>query len=213
MAKVGRNEPCPCGSGRKYKRCCLGKEGSGLTLPLPPLQSVSRKGEKTVYSFADPSDPWAQTGLDFLGEGAEDLTDDLIAELVGRGWPEADLKKMRAEGAKYNRDRDSIVYPPEPIGEEETNEHPDPGRDLLIEDWEEDEELLGPAWSSDYAWCLHCARTYKRGEFRLVDDCRLCPYEDCDTSILLDSWNWDAVRSNHPEYPEIPERGKVYPLY
>ena len=21
-AKVGRNDPCPCGSGRKYKRCC-----------------------------------------------------------------------------------------------------------------------------------------------------------------------------------------------
>ncbi len=24
-AKVGRNEPCPCGSGQKFKRCCLGK--------------------------------------------------------------------------------------------------------------------------------------------------------------------------------------------
>ena len=24
--KVGRNDPCPCGSGRKYKRCCLGAE-------------------------------------------------------------------------------------------------------------------------------------------------------------------------------------------
>jgi uncharacterized protein YecA (UPF0149 family) len=23
--KVGRNDPCPCGSGRKYKKCCLGK--------------------------------------------------------------------------------------------------------------------------------------------------------------------------------------------
>lgn len=22
--KVGRNEPCPCGSGRKYKKCCGG---------------------------------------------------------------------------------------------------------------------------------------------------------------------------------------------
>ena len=22
--KVGRNEPCPCGSGKKYKRCCGG---------------------------------------------------------------------------------------------------------------------------------------------------------------------------------------------
>lgn len=21
--KVGRNEPCPCGSGKKYKKCCL----------------------------------------------------------------------------------------------------------------------------------------------------------------------------------------------
>jgi len=21
-AKVGRNDPCPCGSGRKYKKCC-----------------------------------------------------------------------------------------------------------------------------------------------------------------------------------------------
>jgi methionyl aminopeptidase len=24
--KIGRNDPCPCGSGRKYKRCCIGKE-------------------------------------------------------------------------------------------------------------------------------------------------------------------------------------------
>ena len=23
--KVGRNEPCPCGSGLKYKKCCLRK--------------------------------------------------------------------------------------------------------------------------------------------------------------------------------------------
>ena len=23
--KIGRNEPCPCGSGKKYKNCCLKK--------------------------------------------------------------------------------------------------------------------------------------------------------------------------------------------
>ena len=23
--KVGRNDKCPCGSGRKFKKCCLGK--------------------------------------------------------------------------------------------------------------------------------------------------------------------------------------------
>ncbi len=21
-AKIGRNDPCPCGSGKKYKKCC-----------------------------------------------------------------------------------------------------------------------------------------------------------------------------------------------
>ncbi|MCD6389209.1 MAG: SEC-C domain-containing protein [Desulfobulbaceae bacterium] len=25
--KIGRNQPCPCGSGKKYKKCCLRKEG------------------------------------------------------------------------------------------------------------------------------------------------------------------------------------------
>ncbi len=25
VPEVGRNQPCPCGSGKKYKRCCLGK--------------------------------------------------------------------------------------------------------------------------------------------------------------------------------------------
>lgn len=27
-SKVGRNDPCPCGSGKKYKSCCLQKETS-----------------------------------------------------------------------------------------------------------------------------------------------------------------------------------------
>ena len=26
MPKVGRNDPCPCGSGKKYKNCCMNKD-------------------------------------------------------------------------------------------------------------------------------------------------------------------------------------------
>ncbi len=29
--KIGRNEPCPCGSGQKYKKCCLRKEEIAAT--------------------------------------------------------------------------------------------------------------------------------------------------------------------------------------
>ncbi|HEX4145667.1 MAG TPA: SEC-C metal-binding domain-containing protein [Pirellulales bacterium] len=28
-ARVGRNDPCPCGSGKKYKKCCLHKQALG----------------------------------------------------------------------------------------------------------------------------------------------------------------------------------------
>jgi len=33
-AKIGRNDPCPCGSGKKYKKCCMGApNAAGLNLP------------------------------------------------------------------------------------------------------------------------------------------------------------------------------------
>jgi len=28
-AKVGRNDPCPCGSGNKFKKCCIKDSTSG----------------------------------------------------------------------------------------------------------------------------------------------------------------------------------------
>lgn len=88
------------------------------------------------------------------------------------------------------------------------------------------EEAFGEESRSEYLWCLHCERTYKYGEYRLwkvepfvVDHVRyepefqMCPYEDCDGDAVIDAWEWDRIRESHPEYPEIPEKGKVYPMY
>ena len=61
---------------------------------------------------------------------------------------------------------------------------------------------------SKYNWCLHCERTYQKSS-----KLKKCPYEDCDGSVLMDGWNWDELRTMHPNYPEIPEQNKVYPLY
>ena len=42
--KVGRNDPCPCGSGKKYKKCCLGKDkaasGTRTAVVPPPASSA-----------------------------------------------------------------------------------------------------------------------------------------------------------------------------
>jgi hypothetical protein len=41
--KVGRNKPCPCGSGKKYKKCCLFKSQNeaGGTIPTKKMNSSS----------------------------------------------------------------------------------------------------------------------------------------------------------------------------
>ncbi len=28
MQRISRNDPCPCGSGKKFKHCCLGKQNN-----------------------------------------------------------------------------------------------------------------------------------------------------------------------------------------
>jgi preprotein translocase subunit SecA len=44
--KVGRNDPCPCGSGKKYKRCCLPKE-------TQPRVQDSNKSEAQNQKFRE----------------------------------------------------------------------------------------------------------------------------------------------------------------
>src|SRR5215469_10194438 len=44
IASLGRNDPCHCGSGRKYKKCCLDRE-SGFVLDL---ERAKKEWEKRV---------------------------------------------------------------------------------------------------------------------------------------------------------------------
>ena len=37
MSKIGRNAPCPCGSGKKYKKCCLLNQ-DGRPTSVPPIK-------------------------------------------------------------------------------------------------------------------------------------------------------------------------------
>ena len=46
--KVGRNDPCPCGSGKKYKRCCLSTEGQSRPQTHPDLPKIRLKSEADV---------------------------------------------------------------------------------------------------------------------------------------------------------------------
>jgi SEC-C motif len=59
--KISRNDPCPCGSGKKYKNCCYGKGveddlgvASGRQRPQYPIGTVAMYGpdDKTTTKIA-----------------------------------------------------------------------------------------------------------------------------------------------------------------
>lgn len=59
--KVGRNDPCPCGSGKKYKNCCMKKEQEQTAAKYTP--SGKRKFKAKVLKVEDKS-------LDVFGRSA-----------------------------------------------------------------------------------------------------------------------------------------------
>jgi len=59
MSKIGRNAPCPCGSGKKYKKCCL------------PLQDGKRQSSVPSKQFIA-----VYTDLDKLSNSVVDLIEE-----------------------------------------------------------------------------------------------------------------------------------------
>ena len=52
MKKIGRNDPCPCGSGQKFKKCHLGREDE---LNLDGLGEISLEMSATITSLPEVS--------------------------------------------------------------------------------------------------------------------------------------------------------------
>jgi Flp pilus assembly protein TadD len=48
--KTGRNQPCPCGSGKKFKQCCLRKEEEAEHKAMAALNQARQEGRGGSYS-------------------------------------------------------------------------------------------------------------------------------------------------------------------
>lgn len=56
MAKIGRNDPCPCGSGKKYKRCCLARVETRSGFTQGERLSALDKLERFVLDELEPEE-------------------------------------------------------------------------------------------------------------------------------------------------------------
>lgn len=83
MAKIGRNDPCRCGSGKKYKKCCLAKDEA-----LAVTEAAQQRAAPPMLMLED-------DGLDALSNSVVDLIhggrlDEAMAacEKLQRDYPE-----------------------------------------------------------------------------------------------------------------------------
>jgi tetratricopeptide (TPR) repeat protein len=73
MAKIGRNDPCPCGSGQKYKRCCL------------PHDEAAAAAERAAAAFARETERFESDAA--ISAENDDLDDasNVVIDLIDAG--------------------------------------------------------------------------------------------------------------------------------
>jgi tetratricopeptide (TPR) repeat protein len=74
--KTGRNDPCPCGSGRKYKACCLGRQDAPLATRAGWLY------EKAVHYLCRPGARATVLELAEVVVGSADVMPEAVAEMA-----------------------------------------------------------------------------------------------------------------------------------
>lgn len=85
IKKIGRNEPCPCGSGKKYKKCCLNKltissNSSGLNNP-----NVFNVSHDEKNKIEDDLNNQLTKVYDYISEIKEPSLEDLISDISNFG--------------------------------------------------------------------------------------------------------------------------------
>jgi hypothetical protein len=89
MTTAGRNDPCPCGSGKKYKKCCLPKDeaAAAAARPPPPPPAPKPRMPWTIVDDDDPLDRDSNRVVDLVHAGKLDEAE-AAAQALLRDYPD-----------------------------------------------------------------------------------------------------------------------------
>ena len=89
MAKIGRNDPCPCGSGQKYKRCCLPRdEAAAAARAAARVREIDRSAADAITVDEDDGlDEASNCVVDLIDAGRLDEAEQAAQDLLER-YPE-----------------------------------------------------------------------------------------------------------------------------
>jgi len=93
MAKIGRNDLCPCGSGKKYKQCCLAKDQAAANArraEQPVVSPPPRASLADILQVDDDTDQLTEASnavVDMIRAGELDAAEQAANDLLVR-YPE-----------------------------------------------------------------------------------------------------------------------------
>lgn len=88
--KIGRNDPCHCGSGKKYKRCCLEEDQEGERLvreATAAALATEQAEEEEFYEWSDKLDEESNAVIDLIEAGKLDEAEQAAHQLIA-DYPE-----------------------------------------------------------------------------------------------------------------------------
>lgn len=218
METIGRNEPCPCGSGRKYKKCCLLKD-----TPITRATPVDEHPEP----FDEP-EATSGSGLDIhpyaLAKILESISPSILSEMskskrarIQNRWSMNKVARLSTE---------EIVHHLNALGIDASERGYLPLTSGRLSAWSIGEDWLEwvkdpPSPDDEDFICFAACELWKRynpgwPSIEMIDDwitegnrhCELCEEEQaCDLWIQI----WNAVRPRFT--PQMTDFSSVDPVF
>ena len=87
MAKIGRNDPCACGSGKKYKKCCMARDEAAARAVQPAAVPVRPPSRANYFQEHDEPDELTEASnavVDMVHAGHLDAAEQAAHDLLAR---------------------------------------------------------------------------------------------------------------------------------
>src|SRR5208337_862401 len=84
MAKIGRNDPCACGSGKKYKKCCMASDEAAARAVQPAAVPARQPPLASYFQELDELTEASNAVVDMVQAGNLDAAEQAAHDLLAR---------------------------------------------------------------------------------------------------------------------------------
>lgn len=195
--KIGRNDPCHCGSGKKYKRCCLGKQVTEYAEPKAakaPIGLLSFMRSKKIFQNN-------QKLMDEFNKVVpRNIAGESFKEFYENVWDDEKVRKMDTAEIIKKLESMNVEFNLEQF-KEQTTQYICAVR--LAEDHYYSQNHSVQDKDEDFIWIAICELwrrlAPKRWNIEMIDDCMRDGYEEIENKDYkegLGKWEtaWEMIK-------------------